>query len=230
MNLACLVYESVEFKINTFLIVYYLLNFSITEIYDLYHYGMRSVFSEEFLRDFSVGRRPCRHSESVADRRERRRQHRQHRVSCGVLGPFGPSLLRQKMGPARAERSAAMEFANKGIRVNTVCPGHIVTDLNRGGPHLQPMIGLTPIRGGGGGGATRPLPGLGCCALCNRRGFHHRRRLHRGRCLSCGSRNLKYGFLRRGFAPLIAGSFLRRAVSTTAPPKSASPAQAAKSE
>lgn len=36
-----------------------------------------------------------------------------------------------------------------GIRVNAICPGLIVTDLNRSSPHLAPMINLTPMQRSG---------------------------------------------------------------------------------
>ena len=38
-----------------------------------------------------------------------------------------------------------MEYAARGIRVNAVCPGLVVTALNAASPHLQPMIGVTPM-------------------------------------------------------------------------------------
>lgn len=38
-----------------------------------------------------------------------------------------------------------MEYAARGIRVNAVCPGLVVTALNAASPHLQPMIGMTPM-------------------------------------------------------------------------------------
>jgi len=49
-----------------------------------------------------------------------------------------------KWGLRGLTRSAALEFASAGIRVNAVCPGLVVTDLNRDATHLAPMIGLTP--------------------------------------------------------------------------------------
>ena len=38
-----------------------------------------------------------------------------------------------------------MEFVTWGIRVNSVCPGLIVTEINAGSPHLKPLIDLTPM-------------------------------------------------------------------------------------
>ena len=46
-------------------------------------------------------------------------------------------------------KSAAMEFVDDGIRVNTVCPGLVVTDLNRGGAHLKSVMDMTPMRRAG---------------------------------------------------------------------------------
>jgi 3alpha(or 20beta)-hydroxysteroid dehydrogenase len=41
-------------------------------------------------------------------------------------------------------RTAAMEFVDWNIRANTICPGTIVTDLNRGSSHLEAMRMATP--------------------------------------------------------------------------------------
>jgi NAD(P)-dependent dehydrogenase (short-subunit alcohol dehydrogenase family) len=38
-----------------------------------------------------------------------------------------------------------MEFVTDRIRVNSVCPGLIVTGLNATSPHLQPLINITPM-------------------------------------------------------------------------------------
>lgn len=60
-------------------------------------------------------------------------------------GHSDPAYTASKWGLRGLTRSAAMEFADKGIRVNAVCPGLIVTGLNRNSPHLKPMIDLTPV-------------------------------------------------------------------------------------
>ncbi|WP_246728358.1 SDR family NAD(P)-dependent oxidoreductase [Microvirga terricola] len=64
-------------------------------------------------------------------------------------GHADPAYTASKWGLRGLTRSAAMEFARDGIRVNAVCPGLIVTDLNAGSPHLRPMIDMTPIRRAG---------------------------------------------------------------------------------
>ena len=50
-----------------------------------------------------------------------------------------------KWGVRGLTKSAAMEFASYGVRVNSVCPGLVVTDINRHAPHLGTMIGMTPL-------------------------------------------------------------------------------------
>lgn len=59
-------------------------------------------------------------------------------------GHADPAYTASKWGLRGLTRSAAMEFAAQCVRVNAICPGLIVTDLNRNAPHLTPMIELTP--------------------------------------------------------------------------------------
>ncbi|MDV2967094.1 SDR family oxidoreductase [Nitratireductor aquimarinus] len=60
-------------------------------------------------------------------------------------GHADPAYTASKWGLRGLTRSAANEFSADGIRVNAVCPGLIVTGLNRESPHLRPMIDLTPV-------------------------------------------------------------------------------------
>jgi 3alpha(or 20beta)-hydroxysteroid dehydrogenase len=50
-----------------------------------------------------------------------------------------------KWGLRGLTRAAAMELAAAGVRVNCVCPGVVLTDANRGAPHLQGLLDLTPL-------------------------------------------------------------------------------------
>lgn len=49
-----------------------------------------------------------------------------------------------KTGIVGLTRTAAMEFVGWNIRANTICPGTIVTGLNRGASHLEAMRLATP--------------------------------------------------------------------------------------
>ncbi|WP_417248660.1 SDR family NAD(P)-dependent oxidoreductase [Celeribacter sp.] len=60
-------------------------------------------------------------------------------------GHYDPAYTASKWALRGLTRSAAMEYAEQGVRVNAICPGLIVTDLNRESPHLGPMIGMTPM-------------------------------------------------------------------------------------
>ena len=68
--------------------------------------------------------------------------------NSGFSAHFDPAYTASKWALRGLTRAAAMEFAGAGIRVNAVCPGLVVTDLNRGAPHLAPMIAMTPLKRG----------------------------------------------------------------------------------
>ncbi|WP_427026315.1 SDR family NAD(P)-dependent oxidoreductase (plasmid) [Aureimonas ureilytica] len=69
--------------------------------------------------------------------------------NSGFSGHYDPAYTASKWGLRGLTRSSAMEFARQGIRVNAICPGLVVTELNRNSPHLQPMIEMTPMRRSG---------------------------------------------------------------------------------
>jgi NAD(P)-dependent dehydrogenase (short-subunit alcohol dehydrogenase family) len=64
-------------------------------------------------------------------------------------GHYDPAYTASKWGLRGLTRSAAMELVTDKIRVNSVCPGLIVTALNAGSPHLEPMIRMTPMQRAG---------------------------------------------------------------------------------
>ncbi len=69
--------------------------------------------------------------------------------NSGFSGHYDPAYTASKWALRGLTRTAAMEYAEKGVRVNAICPGLIVTDLNRNSPHLKPMIEMTPMQRSG---------------------------------------------------------------------------------
>lgn len=72
-------------------------------------------------------------------------------------GHYDPAYTASKWGLRGLTRTAAMEYVSWGIRVNSVCPGLIVTGLNSEAPHLKPMIDLTPMKRSGTVGEVAKL-------------------------------------------------------------------------
>jgi 3alpha(or 20beta)-hydroxysteroid dehydrogenase len=64
---------------------------------------------------------------------------------AGFSAHSDPAYTASKWALRGLTRTAAMEFVSWGIRVNSVCPGLIVTEMNAGSPHLRPLIELTPM-------------------------------------------------------------------------------------
>lgn len=65
--------------------------------------------------------------------------------NSGFSGHYDPAYTASKWALRGLTRTAAMELAEDRIRVNAICPGLIVTDLNRNSAHLGPMIAMTPM-------------------------------------------------------------------------------------
>jgi 3alpha(or 20beta)-hydroxysteroid dehydrogenase len=64
---------------------------------------------------------------------------------AGFSGHSDPAYTASKWALRGLTRTAAMEFVTWGVRVNSVCPGLVVTELNAGSAHLKPLIDLTPM-------------------------------------------------------------------------------------
>lgn len=77
--------------------------------------------------------------------------------NSAFAGHYDPAYTSSKWALRGLTRTAAMEFVTDNIRVNSVCPGLIVTDLNRGSAHLEPMKRLTPM---GRAGTCEEVAGL----------------------------------------------------------------------
>lgn len=50
-----------------------------------------------------------------------------------------------KWGLRGLSKTAALEYAGQKIRVNTVCPGVVPTDINKGQPYLETTAAVTPL-------------------------------------------------------------------------------------
>ena len=64
---------------------------------------------------------------------------------AGFTGHTDPAYTASKWALRGLTRTAAMEFVGDKIRVNSVCPGLIVTALTAQSPHIQPLVGMVPM-------------------------------------------------------------------------------------
>lgn len=65
---------------------------------------------------------------------------------AAYMGLQCAAYVSSKTGLVGLTRTAAIEFTPWNIRANAICPGTIVTGLNAGAPHLEPMREATPMK------------------------------------------------------------------------------------
>jgi 3alpha(or 20beta)-hydroxysteroid dehydrogenase len=65
---------------------------------------------------------------------------------AAYLGLKCAAYVSSKTGLVGLTRTAAMEFVEWNVRANAICPGTIVTGLNAGTPHLEPMRKAAPMK------------------------------------------------------------------------------------
>lgn len=65
---------------------------------------------------------------------------------AAYLGLKCAAYVSSKTGLVGLTRTGAMEFVEWNVRVNAICPGTIVTGLNAGAPHLEPMRKAAPMK------------------------------------------------------------------------------------
>jgi NAD(P)-dependent dehydrogenase (short-subunit alcohol dehydrogenase family) len=76
--------------------------------------------------------------------------------TAGLIGvPYGAAYSASKFGVIGLTKALSSEYSRRGVRVNAVCPGHVLTPMTAGtatfGPQINPeLLGrLTPLTGKG---------------------------------------------------------------------------------
>ena len=65
--------------------------------------------------------------------------------TAGLTGTGFVAYSTSKWAIRGLTRCAALEFAPWGIRVNAICPGLVITELNAGQPYLEPVARANPL-------------------------------------------------------------------------------------
>lgn len=75
---------------------------------------------------------------------------------AGLVGvPYGAAYSASKAGVIGLTKALATEYSKRGIRVNAICPGHVITPMTAGGANFGPetdmelMTRLFPLTGKG---------------------------------------------------------------------------------
>lgn len=74
--------------------------------------------------------------------------------TAGLVGvPYGAAYSASKSGVIGLTRAMAAEYAERGVRVNAVCPGHVATPMTAAGGSFPPgtnpqlLMHLAPLTG-----------------------------------------------------------------------------------